>query len=78
MYMHIQGPTLRATSIRAVCLLEMQELGCHAKNRMVLKVAETIQDFVDLISDIRRQLPRHDISFESRDKWGHSTRKKIT
>jgi hypothetical protein len=45
-----------------------------AQNNKVFSVADTIQDFTDLVSLLHHQVAHHDISFESRDKWGEWTR----
>jgi hypothetical protein len=46
-----------------------------ADNRCMFKVTDTIQDFDGLTAQIRHLLPKHDVSYESRDKWGKWTRK---
>lgn len=44
-------------------------------NRMLFSAADTIQDFPDLMAQVRRQLSISTVSFESRDKWGTWTRR---
>jgi hypothetical protein len=48
----------------------------NAKNRIVFRVADTVQDFGDLAADIRKQLPRDGVSFAYRDSWGEWSDKK--
>jgi hypothetical protein len=44
-----------------------------ANNRRLFRVADTVQDFDDMAASIREQLPKHEIAYEARDKWGKWT-----
>jgi hypothetical protein len=71
--------SLRLDSVRRFVVIEDAKGGkClelyDGSNHRIFKVADTIQDFGDLVVDVREQLPKHGIAYESRDKWGEWTR----
>lgn len=67
--------TVTLTSIKRFIILEGGRGGQtlelrNEKNKIEFRVADTVQDFSMLASDIRKQLQHTGVSFEHRDKWG--------